>query len=87
MSATAAVAVCGEAAERSAEGQWERHKIVIHAVVAAVLGEGAVVRGIREITRPVSTPWVLQARKELHRRHEMTAPLGSFVPYQAWETR
>ena len=87
-----AVAICpspypepaerGSARERS---RLERHKVVIHAAVAALFGEGAVVREIREVPRSGAVRWTLEGRGELHSAHNTSGPMGGIVPCGAWE--
>jgi hypothetical protein len=58
--------------------EFQRHKIVIAAAVAAVCGEGAVIRGIRRVTGPGS--WTRHGRQNMQRTHDPDDPLARSMP-------
>jgi hypothetical protein len=52
--------------------QQQRHRVIIAAAVAAVLGERARVRRITETRGPSHSAWVRQGRAEIHASHSGT---------------
>ena len=57
--------------------QWERHRVIIAAVVAAVAGNGARIRQVREIHGAASTAWTERGRVELQSSHDLApSPIG-----------
>jgi len=55
--------------------EWERHRVIIAAAVAAVAGSGARISRIREVPGPAPSAWTRQGRAELQ-RHDLRDSLG-----------
>ena len=63
-----------------ADGQWQRHKIVIAAAVAAIFGPGAVIRDVSEASGAAAGAWVRQGRMDQFSCHDLAAPLIRYAP-------